>query len=121
MAAPRSNNSSRESNWLNDFYGRLQGFLPAPSRMVFSTAFLWHSLAVRSFILSPFNTLRAVTMVRPVSFTSAEVLQYLGGLNIGYAWLALQALLSARRDVAGRKRAALVLSIVTGTVVFFLY
>lgn len=63
--------------------------------------------------MTPFSTLRAVTTARPISFTSAEILQYLGGLNLGYAVLALQGLLLSQRETVSRKRAALILSIVS--------
>lgn len=63
--------------------------------------------------MTPFGTLRAVTTARPISFTSAEILQYLGGLNLGYAVLALQGLLLPKRETVSRKRAALILSIVS--------
>jgi hypothetical protein len=95
------------------FLTAISHYSPAPHRVVFSTAFTWHSLAVRYFVMTPFSTLRAVTHVRPITFTSAEILQYLGGLNIGYAVLALQGLLSSAVEVDSRKRNALVLSIVS--------
>ncbi len=99
--------------WLRRFLGSLAHYSPAPHRIVFTSAFAWHALAVRYFVMTPFSTLRALTHVRPVTFTSAEILQYLGGLNIGYALLALQGLLLPSRDADGRKRCALVLSVVS--------
>lgn len=100
-------------SWLERFFKALSNYTPSPARFVFSSALLWHSLAVRSFIMTPFSTLRAVTTARPISFTSAEILQYLGGLNLGYAVLALQGLLLSQRETVSRKRAALILSIVS--------
>lgn len=97
---------------LQQFWQGLRSYTPAPHRVVFSSAFLWHALAVRYFVMCPFSTLRAVTHVRPINFTAAEVVQYLGGLNVGYAVLALQALFSPRSDVDHRKQTALVLSLV---------
>lgn len=94
------------------FLHSLAHYAPAPHRIVFTSAFAWHSLAVRYFVMTPFSTLRAVTHVRPVTFTSAEILQYLGGMNVGYALLALQGLFLPSTDVDGRKRSALVLSVV---------
>ncbi|PJF19533.1 hypothetical protein PSACC_00652 [Paramicrosporidium saccamoebae] len=95
------------------FLTALSNYSPTPHRVVFTSAFIWHSLAVRYFVMTPFSTLRAVTHIRPITFTSAEILQYLGGLNIGYAILALQGLLLPATDVDGRKRSALVLAAVS--------
>ena len=113
-------NNPHKRGLFSRFLTALSYYSPAPHRIVFSTAFTWHSLAVRYFIMTPFSTLRAVTHVRPITFTSAEILQYLGGLNIGYAILALQGLFSSAADVDGRKRSALVLSIVLKSFVIFL-
>lgn len=99
------------------FLASLAHYTPAPHRVVFTSALAWHSLAARYFILTPFSTLRAVTHVRPITFTSAEILQYLGGLNIGYACLALQGLLLPQREMDARKRSALILAIVREAII----
>lgn len=105
-------NSSFRPSLSRRFLTALSHYTLAPHRLVFTSALAWHSLAARYFIITPFSTLRAVTHVRPITFTSAEILQYLGGLNIGYACLALQGLLLPQRDVEGRKRNALILAVV---------
>lgn len=105
-------NSPFPSFRLSRFIDALSEYSPAIHRLVFSSAFTWHTLAARYFIISPYGILRSLTNVTPISFLTMDVMQYLGGLNIGYAILALQGLFLDAYDVAGRKRTALILSIV---------
>jgi len=104
--------NENQISWPRKVLAGLSHYTPAPHRLVFSGAFVWHTLAARFFIGSPFQMLRQLTVARPISFVAAEVLQYLGGLNIGYAILALQGLLVSGRESASRRRTALVLAIV---------
>lgn len=92
------------------FANAISKYAVAPYKFVFASAFVWHSLAVRSFTMTPFAVLRATTTTRPISFISGDILQYLGGLNIGYAVLCLQSLFLPPKDLASRKRNALVLA-----------
>lgn len=94
-------------------------FAVSPHKFAFGSAFIWHTIAARYFTMAPFQILRSTTLSRPISFVSAEIVQYLGGLNIGYAILALQSLFLAPSDVAGRKRNALVLAIASLSQVWF--
>jgi hypothetical protein len=116
---PTLPNTPPQSNFFRRFLRNLSYYSPAPHRVVFTSAFFWHSLAVRYFIMTPFSTLRAVTHVRPITFISAEIVQYLGGLNIGYALLAIQGLFLPASDVDGRKRNALVLAAASLSQVWF--
>lgn len=60
----------------------------------------WHLAAVWHFLGFPERTLARTTSVRPTPPLAAELLRFLGGMNLGFVVLAWSALLAADRAPA---------------------
>lgn len=57
-------------------------------RYLFLATALWHTSAAYFFLLRPQRVLRSLTNEAPVSPIAADVLRFLGALNMGYAVVA---------------------------------
>lgn len=66
---------------------------PSPGRALFIVSSLAHGLIARLLLGQPFPTLRLLTTMRPVSFVTAEIARFLGGMHLGMAMLAAHAAL----------------------------
>lgn len=108
---PSSNDDNKCNSWARSWLRSLSHYSIPPHRFVFTSALIWHTLAARSFLMVPFQVLRRVSTVRPITFLSAEIVQHLGGLNLGYAVLALQSLFLPSGEQVTRRRNALVLAV----------
>jgi hypothetical protein len=62
------------------------------AEVILSLTALWHLLAFWHFTLFPRRTLALTTRERPVSEVAAELLRFLGGLNLAPVVLALASL-----------------------------
>lgn len=69
----------------------------SPSRSLFALTFGWNALLAHQMLLYPFPTVRLLSHIRPVTFLSGELAQWIGGQRLGLAILALQSLFSPQR------------------------
>ena len=83
---------SKPKSWLESLglsFSRI-----SPSRSIFTCSLVWNSVLAHQMILNPFGSVRLLSHIRPVTFLTGEIVQWMGGLRLGYAALALQALVS---------------------------
>lgn len=75
-------------------WGPLAWRWASPTGTLYTGSLLYHGFLSYQQMLSPFSFLRGLTIVRPVTFVSAELCQWMGALRLGYAALSLQSLLA---------------------------
>jgi hypothetical protein len=66
---------------------------------------LYHAILSYQQVFCPFAFLRGLTIVRPVTFVSAELCQWMGSLRLGYAALSLQSLIIVMNGCSGAGQA----------------
>lgn len=74
-------------------------------------------MAANYFIRHPFHCLRSWTHLRPIPFLATEVLRFLGAMNIGYAVMAMNGVISDQPAV--RRITALTLALANGSQFWF--
>lgn len=82
-------------SWPDRLFTRL-----SPSRTIFTCSFVWNTLLAHQMIINPFDSMRLLSHIRPVSFVTAEIVQWMGGLRMGYVALSLQSLVSGSASEA---------------------
>lgn len=84
--------------------------VPSIPRLLYLLNTVWNGFLSRYLLTHPFAILRAMTHIRPVTFVSAELVQIMGGMRLGYAIMSAIGLVRH----GSREQASLILSMVCG-------
>jgi len=89
---------------------------PSFNSLIFSSNALWYVMTAKCLVIYPFHTLRALTVIRPIAYVTAELAQLYGALRLGFSLFSIWGIFE-RRQVQ-RKLMSAIMSI---TGVFNLY
>lgn len=59
--------------------------LPSFDSIVFFSNTLWYTSTAKCLVIYPFHSLRALTIIRPITYVAAELAQLYGTLRLGFS------------------------------------